>query len=357
MQGNDKLEIVFCTQNQMLRRIPAIKPNISLCVVGVHMGMALTIKADNGNLTLAHLDTKTDLNFIDDEISWMKSQGAIACEVTFYTHINQQLLKGKIRIGKGTMNPVRLDDCFQTYQSVQKHYENKALPNIKIMTSDVLVISPNNTITFPTSGYIQTCFLEKKAQSAAKSSAAFQMQVYERQLMVAFSNEMQKPTLTFDGQGFIPVPGLDDKVKEFVLSSNSEAERSIVHFCEGRRIPIDTALLESVTYVIPRYKALTLDLAENCKLNGNASYGRKAYLDAIIFYKEALTLNPRFKEVLHNTGMCHYFLKEYESAIAFFNKALEIDPKYENAKTNKARAEAALEKSMTVSRSKTINGP
>jgi len=91
-----------------------------------------------------------------------------------------------------------------------------------------------------------------------------------------------------------------------------------------------------------------LALAEKHKSAGNEYYAKKDYAAALSCYAEALKLNPRFKEAFHNTGMCHYFLKNYETAVTFFDKALAIDPNYQNAKTNKAKAQTALEKQPTL---------
>jgi tetratricopeptide (TPR) repeat protein len=67
---------------------------------------------------------------------------------------------------------------------------------------------------------------------------------------------------------------------------------------------------------------------------GNRSIAQGAYAEAVPFYEELLTLNPRLAEALNNLGAALFKLGRYKEAENLFRQAIAIRPAYAEAHGN-----------------------
>ncbi len=74
-----------------------------------------------------------------------------------------------------------------------------------------------------------------------------------------------------------------------------------------------------------------IDTADRLKKTGNDHYKKKAYLEALAHYDEAILFKKNYKELWFNKGMCHKQLEQIPLAKEAFKQALKLDPLYEKA--------------------------
>jgi tetratricopeptide (TPR) repeat protein len=67
---------------------------------------------------------------------------------------------------------------------------------------------------------------------------------------------------------------------------------------------------------------------------GNRSIAQGAYAEAVPFFEELLTLNPRLVEVLNNLGAAHFKLGRHREAEKLFRQAIAMRPEYAEAHGN-----------------------
>ncbi|MFH1562035.1 MAG: tetratricopeptide repeat protein [Nitrospirota bacterium] len=80
-------------------------------------------------------------------------------------------------------------------------------------------------------------------------------------------------------------------------------------------------------------KAASLD-AENYFFNGNQYLSNHQYSEAIIEYKQAITLNPYYKSAYLNLGKAYQSKGLFKEAIDSFKKAIALDENYVDAYIN-----------------------
>ena len=78
--------------------------------------------------------------------------------------------------------------------------------------------------------------------------------------------------------------------------------------------------------------------AKQLKENGNASFQKKAYLDAENFYSAAIELDIESRPLWTNRAACRNTMKNYDGAISDCNAALSIDPECSRSITEKGNA-------------------
>ena len=71
-------------------------------------------------------------------------------------------------------------------------------------------------------------------------------------------------------------------------------------------------------------------------VNRGIDFGKKGQLDrAIVFFNEALELNPRNAEAYYNRGSAYAHKDQYDRAISDYSEAIELNQKYEKAYNNR----------------------
>lgn len=59
---------------------------------------------------------------------------------------------------------------------------------------------------------------------------------------------------------------------------------------------------------------------------GNVAFNGKNYSEALSYYEQALTLNPKYANARNNRGVALHKLERHEEAIASYDKAIAIKP-------------------------------
>src|ERR1700756_3215124 len=68
---------------------------------------------------------------------------------------------------------------------------------------------------------------------------------------------------------------------------------------------------------------------------GNTSYKKGLYNQAISDYNKAIEIDPKYAGAYNNRGYTYYSKDLYDQAISDYNKAIEIDPRYAGAYNNR----------------------
>ena len=111
-------------------------------------------------------------------------------------------------------------------------------------------------------------------------------------------------------------------------------------------------LLNDLEQLTHKEEGLELDEYIEALKKFNAAFAlmqRGQWEKAIVFYKEAIKINPTAPQAFGNMGLCYANLNEEKKAIEAFDKAIALDPNYEPAIINKEIVKKTIAKGLSFS--------
>jgi|GEM_PF-1836498 len=168
-------------------------------------------------------------------------------------------------------------------------------------------------------------------------------------------HEMKNPRKTFDEQYFFKTKLNHTQIMgEKIFFQNKEDNFSINDTLENNIINIAhflTNIKENDAIDFQEGEENTNNTSDNKpKTDAEAYYNMgnsfaflQKYDDAIIQYKKAIEIKPKYHEAWNNLGNSFAFLQKYDDAIIQYKKAIEIKPKYHEAWNNLGIVYAKLE--------------
>lgn len=328
-----KENIVYCSQSQTVRKSFESEPSISLCTVGVESCVGILIKDQKGNASLSHVESFTDMSFIEDELTFIRRNGGDP-EVFIYSNSTLKI------------SLVKPDYKSPAHREAEKYFKEKNMSFYNVgLSSNVILYHDTTGIKNATSQDIAYLDMMKgEARCAEGNPELLQVNMYKIQMRSALNKKKFKPILTFDGKEFKEAQvTLDQKIARYVFSDNATNKNTIGRFFNDHNIgDSGNGRLYSLQHVIPRYIALVSNIALRHKTSGNERYKKKKFTEAIELYQKALDFHPYFKEAYMNTGLCYMNLEKYELALESFNQAIAIDGGYQKAIAQKNKVSLVL---------------
>lgn len=75
---------------------------------------------------------------------------------------------------------------------------------------------------------------------------------------------------------------------------------------------------------------------------GMLLFRKMEYVNAIKYFKNAITINPDFIDAITNAGACYHLLKDYRTAITYYEKVFVLDPADQSILKNISQAYVSL---------------
>lgn len=204
--------------------------------------VGVVIKDTHGNISLAHVSTLTDFNFIREEIDVIQNRNKhLPYTITLYrnTHEGKIPLSYKPEIVQLLENYLTRNNFSYTiqpipYRSLIVHEDGQITP--LSLNQESRFVSQNKLVFF--------------------SKATVQKDTYETQLLSYLSKEPLKPLLIYDQGDFTKERRvLSDDIKTYVLQKGSETADKVSRFYMSKtQKKIDRDTLNSLTHIIPRYR-------------------------------------------------------------------------------------------------------
>ncbi len=92
------------------------------------------------------------------------------------------------------------------------------------------------------------------------------------------------------------------------------------------------------------YTFVSAQTAEEALKVGNLKFQQQKFSEAIVAYKQAITLDKKMAKAYHNLGNVQYLLQDYRNALNNFDKAVELSPLEAEPYQTRGAAYIALQK-------------